>query len=439
MSFIETSSAPNDPIRPHFILRVLGSSAELLVDGTPHSFTNSKHLAILAYLTLEPGEYGREQLTRFVWSSGAAGSIDNAISELRGALGSGVIPHRARKIALDPQLLYVDALQLLSAVDDPKARPLAIELYRGAFLEGFKTRGSAESFVRWIEKTRARLEEAFRQLCDEECHAAAFSNDWKRVQSVAQLGMRKSPGWVGGERWRHVAQQALRVRPVDVPPTEEVLGRAKEIGTDDPTTTAEITSPRAEFDVQRFRSLRPAVAGVVAAFLIVLVILVIRGWPESSIRLVQMPAVRAEDLPAPGSPVNTISDWLRTDGSWIYYRYEHYLPAACRHPTQAIGNFSGWTDGIPVVCLNAAWLAVDGQRLIEHFSLAPETTYCLQFLYIEGRTSFWGLHGAEGAPGLDSIRVVAPGGSYNIGFAIVRRGPGQHSVELTQRYPAPRC
>jgi hypothetical protein len=65
---------------------------------------------------------------------------------------------------------------------------------------------------------------------------------------------------------------------------------------------------------------------------------------------------------------------------------------------------------------------VDGQLLVERFSLAPETTYCLQFLYVDHGTSYWGQHGAQRAPGLDSIRVVAPGGEYNIGWAILR-GP----------------
>ena len=46
-------------------MNVLGSPAELRVDGVPHAFTNRKHLALLAYLVLAPGEYGREQLARF--------------------------------------------------------------------------------------------------------------------------------------------------------------------------------------------------------------------------------------------------------------------------------------------------------------------------------------------------------------------------------------
>jgi hypothetical protein len=158
-----------------------------------------------------------------------------------------------------------------------------------------------------------------------------------------------------------------------------------------------------------------------------------------------MPLTRADELPAPGSPVRELSDWLITDGRWIYYRYERYMPGACARPprrgTRAVGNFGrgGWTLGPRVVCLNAAWLAVDGERLVQRFRLAPETTYCLQFLYKEDGDNFWGQHGSEDAPGLDSIRVVAPAGEHNIGFAILRRGPGERRIELTHRYPGSDC
>ena len=162
------------------------------------------------------------------------------------------------------------------------------------------------------------------------------------------------------------------------------------------------------------------------------------GAPEP---LIVMPPIRGDELPAPGSPLRRLSDWLRTDGRWIYYRYERYMPGACSHSTVAAGNFgkTSWQSGVPVACLNAAWLAVDGNRLIERYSLAPETTYCLQFLYIDNGTSIWGQHGAEGAPGLDSIRVVAPAGEYNIGFAVIRDAPGQRHIELGHRFPGSRC
>lgn len=391
---------------------------------------------------MQPGEHQREHLRKFVWGSAETGSIDNALSELRSALGPEVIPLRARKVGINPSMIDVDALRLLAATADSDCAE-AIELYRGTFLESFNARGCAESFVRWVEKTRRRLEEAFCQICDEACRAAAANGDWKRVASLAESGLQKSRGWAGGEQWRHLAEQALRVHEVDASCTEmDEKNVETKIGRDDPAAiTNAVAGRRAALAGRPPRSSPRARAGaVMAGLLLVLTILVIRGC-RGPIQLMQMPPIRADELPEPGSAINTLSDWLRTDGSWIYYRYERYMPAACRHPTVAVGNFGkvGWTRGTPVACLNSAWLAVDAQRLVDRFLLAPETTYCLQFLYIENGRSLWGKHGADGAPGLDAVRVVAPAGEYNIGFAVVRSAPGQYHVELTNRYPGPDC
>jgi hypothetical protein len=157
------------------------------------------------------------------------------------------------------------------------------------------------------------------------------------------------------------------------------------------------------------------------------------------------PADRPPGLQPPlapaGSPARWLGDWVRTDGRWIYYRYELWMPGACDHPTRAVGNWGedGWSVGSAVHCIDRAWLAVDVERLSERFSIHPETTYCINFVYVADNTSHWGRHGSEGAPGLDAIRVVAPNGAYNIGFAIVREAAGRRRVELTSAYPGPTC
>jgi hypothetical protein len=165
-----------------------------------------------------------------------------------------------------------------------------------------------------------------------------------------------------------------------------------------------------------------------------------RGWGPEADPADPPPALHPA-LAAPGSPATWLADWLRTDGRWIYYRYELWMPGACDHPTMAVGSWGpdGWSVGSPVHCIDHAWLALDVERLAERFPLAPETTYCINFRYVTGNTTHWGQHGAEGAPGLNDIRVVAPDGSYNIGFAIVRQGPGKRRVHFTNAYPGPRC
>ncbi|HEX8670431.1 MAG TPA: hypothetical protein VF710_01005, partial [Longimicrobium sp.] len=382
-------------------------------------------MALLAYLVLEGGEYPREKLTRLVWRSGAAGSIDTAISELRAVLGSDIIPPRARRISVPAAAVALDALQLVEALVNTDLRERAIALYRGPFLDDFKARGSSDTFVDWIAKTRASLENAFQQLCDAECVAAASAGRWERVLEVADHAQAKSPDWARGSGWRDQARQVLTAginstcMPQMVPPLEvDNPGHVHE----QPAATPALPVSRSSGPVQGVVG-RAALAGLTAALLMSAASEWIRGSRRAE-PLVRMPPIHADELPAPGSPVRGLSDWMRTDGRWIYYRYEQYMPGACHHKTMAVGNFDldGWDQGVRVVCLNSAWLAVDGQLLVERFSLAPETTYCLQFLYVDHGTSYWGQHGAQRAPGLDSIRVVAPGGEYNIGWAILR-GP----------------
>jgi hypothetical protein len=163
------------------------------------------------------------------------------------------------------------------------------------------------------------------------------------------------------------------------------------------------------------------------------------GWRPDAER-VEGPPEPQPPLAAPGTRVARLEDWLRTDGRWIFYRYGTYMPGACDQRTRAVGNWGadGWSAGTRVVCIDQAWLALDVERLGRRFRLSPETTYCVNFVYVIGNTSHWGQHGSLAAPGLDSIRVVAPNGSYNIGFAIVRED-GRRRVRLTNAYPGPRC
>jgi DNA-binding SARP family transcriptional activator len=162
------------------------------------------------------------------------------------------------------------------------------------------------------------------------------------------------------------------------------------------------------------------------------------GWgPEAE--GMSGPPVPQPPLAAPDAPVARLEDWLRTDGRWIFYRYGAYLPGACGKQTRAVGNWGpdGRSEEDAVLCIDRAWMAVDVARLGRRFELSPQTTYCLNFVYVAGDTHWWGQHGVRAAPGLDSIRVAA-NGAYTIGFAIVR-APGGRRVRLTNAYPGPDC
>lgn len=409
---------------PHRLL-ILGLPAELRASGEPHKFANSKHLALLAYLTLQPGEYWREHLTKLIWTSRSSASMDNALSELRSIFGPEVFPPRLRKVSFDPALVECDVVELLALGADPYARREALRLYRGPLLEGVSVRGTSQAFQDWVTTKRAELEAVFLQFAQVECSEAAEAGDWQRVRNTAEHALAAAPEWREGRGWLERAE--------------------KEVG---PALPRAAVARRAEPSLEKIqpkpqiKATRLWIVGVVGVFaaLLGLWFLMNSRRPTAALSDDPPPITEAE-LPPASSPITKLSDWLRTDGRWLYYRYAQFLPGACEHETQAVGNFApeGWSTGLLVHCLGEVWLAVDGLRLAERFGLGPETTYCMNFLYVEDNRSYWGQHGAEAAPGLDSIRVVAPNGTYNIGFAVLRDDQGKKRIILTNEYPGSRC
>lgn len=188
---------------------------------------NAKHLALLAYLKLEPGSYPREQLTSFVWSSGEASSLNDAVSSLRSIFGKEVFPYRTQRIQFDPSLVDCDATDLLAARDSQEA----LQLYRGPFLDGFNERGASSRFCRWVEKKRAELQAVFLGLCEAECVRAAEENRWEDVRAIAEQGVRLVPAWEAGNRWLEEYRSRTRRPPSalqspTLPPLEPVAAPA---------------------------------------------------------------------------------------------------------------------------------------------------------------------------------------------------------------------
>jgi hypothetical protein len=144
------------------------------------------------------------------------------------------------------------------------------------------------------------------------------------------------------------------------------------------------------------------------------------------------------------NPVS-ISDWVQTDGRYIYYRYDLYLGDECCDRVRAVGNWPGrgweWNRGLRVERLDSNWFRVDMFPLLRSpFDARTGVTYCVNFW--DGRRR-WGMHGSEEAPGLHerdtpSIVVYSPAGDRNIGFAFTTHA-GQTVVELTNRFRGARC
>ncbi|HEX7120690.1 MAG TPA: hypothetical protein VF212_17995 [Longimicrobiales bacterium] len=138
-------------------------------------------------------------------------------------------------------------------------------------------------------------------------------------------------------------------------------------------------------------------------------------------------AEAAEAVPA--AVAAGLPDWLRTLGRRIYYRYAERLPDACAGTATAHGNWEGGDAGVPVRCVDSAWLVFDVSGLVEAGTIAPGVVYCVNFRDGAGR---WAAHDAANSPGVERVAVPSPTGAVGpmpLGFRVVPTG-GADRVEF---------
>lgn len=460
-------------------LVTLGTPA-LLAHGVPISL-RKKDLALLVYLRLE-GRHGhsRATLSGLLWGSSpeenARHSLTQALGRLRARLGEGVLEVGHGRVGCRATL-PCDAASLVYAAVAPDIDDEVLALCAGEFLAGFGAGPGAEAFESWADGRRAHLRTVAVTALDRLGAEGEARGDWDAALAAAQRAVELDPASEPAHRriMRAWAAREHRVRALQhydrltawlaaefetdpEPQTAQLAEQLRARAVPAPVAAAaQMVVPRLPRPAHRMEPLPqiPRLASVrarvhwawggVAGLAVLLAVLWNSGTvpglggaddPDAAHR----PPLRPP-LALPGTPVERLEDWLRTDGRWIYYRYGVYMPGACDHTTRAVGSWGpdGWSVGVAVHCVDEEWLAVDVERLSERFALEPSTTFCLNFVYLAGNASHWGQHGSRGAPGLDDIRVVAPNGAYNIGFAIVRDGPGQRRVVLTNAYSGPRC
>ncbi|HEY6825851.1 MAG TPA: BTAD domain-containing putative transcriptional regulator, partial [Gemmatimonadaceae bacterium] len=131
-------------------------------DGSPAPRLRPPRLALLAAIAAA-GERGvsRERLVAVFWPEAddhhANHSLRQARYALRNDLGQEVIRAEGSVLSLDSALISSDVAEFHAALGRGDRRH-AVELARGAFLDGFYLPG-ASSFERWVEEERARLSE----------------------------------------------------------------------------------------------------------------------------------------------------------------------------------------------------------------------------------------------------------------------------------------
>jgi len=125
--------------------------------------TQPKRFALLAYLALARSSQfrRRDTVVAFFWpdldQEHARGALRQALTFLRRVLGDSIVVTRGQEeIGVDPGALDCDAIDFERACESGQAG-LAMDCYRGDFLEGLFISDGAPELDQWIDAERARL------------------------------------------------------------------------------------------------------------------------------------------------------------------------------------------------------------------------------------------------------------------------------------------
>ena len=183
-------------------LHVLGPLSLDRADGTAirSVMAQPKRFALLTYLaSADPGaRHPRDTLLGLLWpelpSDRARSALRQALHRLRRSLGQGVLTGKGRElVGVDPERLWCDAAEFARAAADGREAE-ALELYRGAFLEGFHL-DAVPAFERWVESRRRSL------------HRDAVEAAWRLADRAEERGERAAA--------RRRAERALELTPYE--------------------------------------------------------------------------------------------------------------------------------------------------------------------------------------------------------------------------------
>lgn len=183
-------------------LRLLGPMSLEWDDGTPvrSVLAQPKRFALLAYLAAShpSGPRRRDTLLGLFWPDSdqehARNSLRQSLYQIRRSLGGDALTGEgSERVGIDRDRLWCDAAAFDDLLADDRPEE-ALELYRGAFLEGFHLSGVPE-FERWLQSERRRR----RRL--------ALEAAWKLAEAVEVDGDR-----TGARAW---AEKALELAPYD--------------------------------------------------------------------------------------------------------------------------------------------------------------------------------------------------------------------------------
>ena len=174
-------------------LQLLGAFRLQSAVGEPMLLPTKKSKALLAYLALAAGHLrSRSSLASLLWDEAGEAQARESLRQTLSLLRKSLLPSYAQPIisegdaiALDPSILYVDALEFAQFANatEPDAHAHAANLFSGELLEGFDLH--APEFDRWLSAARQGFhEKAVDLLSRLLAHYLALGN-LERAASVA--------------------------------------------------------------------------------------------------------------------------------------------------------------------------------------------------------------------------------------------------------------
>lgn len=170
-----------------FVLRCLGRPMLLAPDGTTVRLRVKKHLALLAYLALQPREpHRRDVLTNLLWPRAPFGegrhSLATGVSVLRGILGPGSIESGRDVLRFACSWLTTDVERL--ATGDVLGNELNPELDLGDLLQDLELPDAPE-FDHWRDRLRARWRPTVQSALLQLLHRARRNGNWRELDRLA--------------------------------------------------------------------------------------------------------------------------------------------------------------------------------------------------------------------------------------------------------------
>ena len=153
-------------------------------DSTAQVALAAKSLALLAYMTLEPGSHSRDELSSLLWGESgevkARASLRQALKQLKDTLGDHLTLDRSSVQLVTP--VDCDVLQFRALADGFDSRALDFDIPRA--LHGMSLR-DAPAFDEWAEQQREVLLRPYRRVLITAARAAHAQCNWVQALSLS--------------------------------------------------------------------------------------------------------------------------------------------------------------------------------------------------------------------------------------------------------------